>query len=172
MSRSTDILGRLRRRRATWGRSLLALFAFASFSAGAAPCFAMAASTAPLVQQHHAARPAGAPSHTHSHAAAHDHGAPLAEAAHAPSPCPHCPLTVALAGSTPSAHSFCSAADEVADGGNSVTTLPAFKHVPLAAVVEILPAAQNLSPSSPRQPPREVAAPSVALNLRHCVFLI
>ena len=171
MRRSIDILGRLRRRRATWGRVVLALFALAAFSAGAAPCFAMAASSTPVVQ-HHGAHSAGAPTHAHTHGAAHEHGTPSAEVEHAPTPCPHCPLTVALAGSATSAHSFCSAADDASDGSNAVTTLPVLKHVPLAAVVEILPVNRNPSPSSPRQPPTEVAAPSVALNLRHCVFLI
>jgi hypothetical protein len=169
MSGPTELLGKLRRRRATLGRSVLVLFALASFSAGAAPCFAMAASTAPDVQ-HHAAHQAGAPSHAHPPAASHEHGAPAHRGEHAP--CPHCPLTTAPASSAASAHSFCSAGDDAADSAKSVTTLPSFKHASLAAVVELLPVDREPRSPPPRQPPTEVAAPSVALNLRHCVFLI
>jgi hypothetical protein len=172
MSGPTELLGRLRRRRATLGRSVLVLFALASFSAGAAPCFAMAASTAPVVQ-HHVSHQGGAPSHAHSPAASHEHGAPLDRGGEpVPSPCPHCPLTAAPSSNAASAHSFCSAGDDVADSGKSVTTLPSFKHVLLAAVVELLPVDREPRFSPPRRPPTEVAAPSVALNLRHCVFLI
>jgi hypothetical protein len=169
MSGSGGFLGRLRRRRATLGRVVLTLFALASFGAGAAPCFAMVASAAP-VAQHHDSHAAGS-SHDHQHAPAHEHGPSSGDVERAPTPCPHCPLAVSMSGYAPSAHSWCSASDDAADG-KSVTTLPPFKHAPLAIVVELLPVDPGPSISSPRQPPPEVAAPSVALNLRHCTFLI
>lgn len=171
MSGWTHVPGRLRRRRASLGRIVLALFALASFSAGAAPCFAMAPSIAPLHESHES-HLAGAPNHDHAHAVGHEHGTPSGEIEHAPSPCPHCPLVAVLAGSVAGSHSFCSAADGASDGGKSVTTLPAYKCASSAAVVEVFPPDREPSPSSPRQPPTEVASPSIALNLRHCVFLI
>jgi hypothetical protein len=170
MSASTNILGRLRRRRARLGRSIWILFAFASLSGGAAPCFAMAASTGPAAAQHDGSHAHAISSHDHSHAAVHEHGISSDAASHSPSPCPHCPLAVGMVGT--SSHSFCDVVDDASDGGKPSAPPVLFKPLPSAAVVELLPVDQEPRRASPRRPPVEATTPSLALNLRHCVFLI
>jgi hypothetical protein len=169
---ATNVLGRLRRRRASLGRFVVLLFGLATLSAGAAPCLAMGASAAPSTALHQSEHGDGA-SHAHLHAAPpHQHSIASDEVDHAPSPCSHCPLAAVLSGDAKSVHAFCAAVDDVSDGGKPVAKLPPFKYASLAALVEALPIEGEPSPSSPRRPPAEAAAPSVALNLLHCVFLI
>jgi hypothetical protein len=148
----------------------LLLFGLATLSAGAAPCLAMSASAAPSMASHQAQVGDDA-THAHSHAAPHQRIA-SEEVDHAPSPCSHCPLAAVLSGDAVSGHAFCAAVDDASDGGKPVTTWPPFKLASLAGLVEALPIARELSASCPRRPPEKAAAPSVALNLLHCVFLI
>jgi hypothetical protein len=160
MSGRTSILGILRRRRAGLGRFVLAWFALAAASAGAAPCFAMTASSAPAAQHDHHA---------------HDHSAPQAqpESPAQPSPCTHCPLAATMAGHTSTAsHAFCSAADDASDGGKPSVPTTALKLVLSVPIVELLPFDPGPSLARDRQRPRDADVTSIALNLRHCVFLI
>jgi hypothetical protein len=71
-----------------------------------------------------------------------------------------------------SSHAFCSASDDASDGAKPSWSLPAFKHVLSTALVELLPLESRHSFSSALQSPTDAVCPSVALNLRHCVFLI
>jgi hypothetical protein len=119
----------------------------------------------------------------HSHAVAQtdaaadvDRGSPAPGAPEHPSSrhCPHCPVSAPLAHSLDGAHAFCTALDDGSADGQSGAKLPAVqKHLVWLAHYEIaLP--PSLRPSERRfvradKPP--VPSP-VALNLRHCVFLI
>jgi hypothetical protein len=180
MHRRKNILAALRKQRARLGRCVVILFAFASLALSGAPCFAMATASpgpatdeaAPAHGLHHAS--ASDHSMAAEHAVAHDHAAEALAKPQpsAPAHCPHCPLTAAMPGHSPSsAHSFCSAVDEGADQ-TSASSLPAFAKVAPAVNTFEIPAL-----SSWRPPPiRSIAAVSppitVALNVRHCVFLI
>jgi hypothetical protein len=178
MHRPKNLLAWLRRQREGLGRVVVVSFAAASFALTSAPCFAMAAAStdaavaAPATVSHH---PAGHESSGHH---AHDAAAPAAPAAHggtdAPGSvhCPHCPAAGVMPGHTSSsAHSACSAAVDVADQTSS--SPPAFaKHVPLVATFETPlplalrpPAAQLTKTPAPHRS-------AVALNVRHCVYLI
>jgi hypothetical protein len=172
MTERSNILRHLRRRRASLGRLVWGLFAFASVSAGAAPCFAMSVAAAP-VEHHHAPRTSAPPGHDHAHSAAHDHAVAEPPGEHSPSsPCPHCPLSVAMADASSSSHSLCSAADDASDGGKPSVSLPLFKHVAWVTRVELSPPALEPSTAWIRHLAVDETAHSVALNLRHCVFLI
>ena len=74
-------------------------------------------------------------------------------------------------GST-SSHVFCSAGDDVSDGGKPSTPAAAFKTILSAPIVELLPFDHGPSLARDKQRPRDAAATSIALNLRHCVLLI
>ena len=166
----------LRRRRADLGRFVLVLFALASASVGAAPCLAMA-SGAPSAHHSdaHTASVATEAVHDHSQAVHHEnHSTPPAnqtDGSHGP--CSHCPPSVAMNGAASSAsHAFCSATDDGSDAAKPSWSPPAFKHVLSTALIQLLPAHSRPSLASAQQHPPEAAPPSVALNLRHCVFLI
>lgn len=165
----------LRRRRADLGRFVLVLFALASASAGAAPCLAMAsgASSAHHSDTHMAPLAAEAV-HEHSHAVHQEHSTPPADQTDGShGPCSHCPPSVSMDGAASSAsHAFCSATDDGSDAAKPSWSPPAFKHVLSTALSQLLPADSRPSLASAQQPPPEAAPPSVALNLRHCVFLI
>ncbi len=174
MSGRTSILGILRRRRASVGRFVLVWFALAAASVGAAPCFAMMVSAGPAAHHdaamHHASQPASA-AHHHGD----DHSAPTAqlESPAQPSSCAHCPLAMAMAGHDSTAsHSFCSAADDVSDAGKPSVPTTAFKLVLSVPIVELLPFDPGPSLARDRQRPRDADVTSIAINLRHCVFLI
>ena len=179
MSGRTSILGIFRRHRAGVGRAVLAWFALAAASVGAAPCFAMTVSSAAAAQHDaatdHGTAPASA-EHHHTHAAGHDQSPSTLHSdspAQLPSPCAHCPLTAAMADhSSTASHSFCSAADDVSDGGKPSVPTTAFKLVLSVPIVELLPfdPKPSLVRERPRPPDADVI--SIALNLRHCVFLI
>lgn len=152
---------------------MLAWFALAAASAGAAPCFAMAAS-GDFVADHAAAHDAAA-QHDGSHSSSHDHavhGAEPEQPAAPPSSCPHCPPGAMLAtdGGTGS-HSFCSAGDDVADGAKP-SVPPTFKTNLSLPLIELGPIDPGLRPVRDQHRPPDATATSVALNLRHCVFLI
>ena len=180
MSGRTSFIGTLRRRKASVGRVVLAGFVLASASFGAAPCFAMALS-APVSAQHaapadhdHGALHATA-SHDRSHAPAHDRPAgPSEQHEHQPAtPCAHCPLSIAMAGAgSTGSHAFCSAVDDVSDGGKPSPPPAASKTVLSLPIIELLPFDHGPSRALDKRRPRDAAAPSIALNLRHCVFLI
>lgn len=193
MKRHTNILSRFRPRRSRVGRAILALFVAASLTAGASPCPAMNAPSAaangdPVAVPH---EHTGATGHEHAHGAAmhdgHDGTPPSALAAHLharpmspadasaahhpPGHCPHCPQSSLLTHSTDGSHRFCAVDDATSNthSGASLTPLPHALPFELAAEFSI--------PSLLRPPDipfaRVVRAPSrVALNLRHCVFLI
>ena len=171
MSGFTNIFGRLRRHRASVGRSVWVLFALASLSAGAAPCFAMTGSSGPIAQ-HDGTHAVAASSHDHSRAAGHEHGTSTDPSERSPSSCPHCPLAVVMSGQATSAHSLCSAADDASDGGSPSASPAPFKHVASTATVELLPVDREPRQASRKPPPVEARAPSLALNLLHCVLLI
>lgn len=167
----------LRRRRADLGRFVLVLFALASASAGAAPCLAMTAQAAPGTQHsdsHTASMTADtAQQHSHGMQLQHEHSMPSAdESGESHGPCAHCPPSVSMDGiGSPAQHAFCSASDDVSDAGKPNWSPPAFKHVLSMALVQFVPVGSRPSLAS-RQPAPQAAPPSVALNLRHCVFLI
>ena len=175
MTGLSDTFRVLRRRRADLGRFVLLLFALASASAGAAPCLAMA-SGAPTAHHSdaHIASLAAEPVHDHSHAVHQEHSTPPADQTDGShGPCSHCPPSVAMDGAASSAsHAFCSATDDVSDAAKPTWSPPAFKHVLATALIQLLPADSRPSLALAQQPPPEAAPPSVALNLRHCVFLI
>ena len=176
MSRRTSILGILRRRRAGVGRFVLAWFALAAGSAGAAPCLAMTVSSASVEHHdtgmHHGDAGAG----QHEHAAVHDHSASTAQPKsplEPASPCVHGPLAATMAGHGSSeSHSFCSATDDVSDGGKPSAPTTAFKLVLSVPIVELLPFDPGPSLAREQQRPCDADVTSIALNLRHCVFLI
>jgi hypothetical protein len=74
--------------------------------------------------------------------------------------------------SSSGSHAFCSAADDLADSGKAGTSPPLFKHVLSTVPVQLLPVPIRPSLARSALPPVEATAPRVALNLRHCVFLI
>lgn len=172
MHRSANIFRTLRRYRASVGRLALAWFAFAAASAGAAPCFAMAAAeSAPAHHDRpHADLAAG---HHHLHPAADDRAPPAAADDHsAATPCAHCPLAMAMSsGTATGSHSLC-AGDEVADGGKPGVSVPAFQLLPALATVHPPPIDVRPSRAYRQQRPSGAAGAAVALNLRYCVFLI
>jgi hypothetical protein len=182
MSWRTNLFSILRRRRAGVGRFVLAWFALASASASAGPCFAMASTVAPgayaaAPMHHDRASPDMAAGHDHSHANAHDHHDPSATeqplpSQDPPSPCTHCQLSFAMAGGSASSHALCSAADNVAEGGKSSAQPIAFKTIPPAPIVVLVPVDPRPTLIRGKLRPPDCAAASLRLNLRHCVFLI
>lgn len=68
-------------------------------------------------------------------------------------------------------HSACSVGDDASDGKPTVA-VPSFKHAQSVASFDPPLLDPESSPASTRQCRVDAAAPSVALNLRHCVFLI
>jgi hypothetical protein len=171
MVRRGNILTSLRRRRASLGRFVFALFAFASASAGAAPCFAMEGSAEAIAPHESPAHVS--PNHDHAHAAVHDRSMSVENGDRAPDACPHCPLLMGVSGDTStSSHAFCSATDDLVDSGKTSVPLPLFKHVLSAAVIQIVPDRSQPSCAWTKHIRVDATAPSVALNLRHCVFLI
>ena len=170
MKRSGNILRSLRRRRASMGRLVLILFAFAAASAGAAPCFAMAATDGAVHQDN---APAPVTAHADSHAAGHDHAATGDHHQKPHSPCPHCPMgAAASANASSGSHAFCSAGDDASDGAKPTWSPPALKDVLSTALIQLLPQYRPPRFASALQPRSDAALPSVALNLRHCVLLI
>jgi hypothetical protein len=189
------LLARIRRLRNRGARYVAAAFGVAYLSAALAPCVAAAgtdsspAGTEILEHSMHVHVPPVGHEGQHGHEAPRvdavpHHGHDLhgdMQAAHAveetgpqSSHCPHCPdgLPSGAAMMHDSVHATCSLAD-------ALTDLAAVKanDAPEAYVAPIvLPAAFVLPPplASPLAPPARSAAraPSVALNVRHCVFLI
>jgi hypothetical protein len=112
--------------------------------------------------------------HEHQHDAVDETGAVDQQFSneHFPDHCPHCPLTGGIAHTPSSAHSFCAAGDDVANELSVSSSPPIAKHMAVATVFATMP------PLAFHPPPRYLArhttaTPSaVALNVRHCVFLI
>jgi hypothetical protein len=180
MHRRKSILAALRKQRDSVGRCVVVLFAFASLALSGGPCLPMAtASTAPPAAEEalaHGLHHLSASDHSiePDHAVAHGHAAASpAKAQHsAPAHCPHCPLTAAMAGHAPSsAHSFCSAVDGVADQ-TAASSLPTFAKVVLAGATFEIPLPSSWRPPPIRFIPAVSPPTTVALNVRHCVFLI
>ena len=168
----TNILRSLRRRTATLGRFVCLLFAFATVSAAGAPCFAMGVSSNAVAQHDEHAHHVSA-SQDRTQASLHDHATSMGDADLAPSPCPHCPLSTTMAADTSTgSHAYCSAADEAADSGKSGVSLPLFKYILSVAVSQSAPVHSRPSSAWSKQLPVDATYASVALNLRHCVFLI
>lgn len=177
MTRPTNTFRILRRHRAGLGRVVLVLFALVSASAGAAPCLAMAAPDATAAHHsdaHVAPIGTSAAAHDHSHAVEPDHSTPAADqdgGSHGP--CSHCPPSVEMTATASSgSHALCSATDHASDGAKPGWSLLVFKHVLATALIELLPIEPRPRLAFAQQPPPEATSPSVALNLRHCVFLI
>jgi hypothetical protein len=172
---NTNILVRLRRQRGRLGRFVLATLALASFTIAGAPCFAMAA-PAPVA---HVDPSAHAEAHGdrqgHEHAVGHGNGALGAhEQSEHPFPkhCPHCPPTAAMSQHAPaSEHAFCAAVDDVSDQSSTSPSKFAKSVVLVAAFGTLAPLAFH-PPPRPRLREGARARTRVALNLRHCVFLI
>ena len=178
MTRPTDTVRILRRHRAGLGRFVLVLFALAAASASAAPCTPMAVPTAPGAH-HSDARVApmgiSAAAHDHSHAVEPDHStSAAAEDGGSHGPCSHCPLSVAMtANASSGSHALCSGNDHASDGAKpGGWSPPVFKHVLATALIELLPIEPRPRLAFAQQSRPEATSPSVALNLRHCVFLI
>jgi hypothetical protein len=125
-------------------------------------------------QLHHRAH-AEVETRGHGHETSHGDDSP---GSHEQSPqpfpeyCPHCHTAQAMPNhASSSAHAFCSAFNDVSDQSSS--SVPTFaKHIFLVAAFETLP------PLAFHPPPRHITRKidptrgAVALNLRHCVFLI
>jgi hypothetical protein len=175
MAKPTNTFRILRRHRAGLGRFVLILFALAAAGASAAPCLAMTVPNAPGAHHSDVAPVGTSPAaHDHSHAIDHDHSTPAADqegGSHGP--CSHCPLSVAMTASASSgSHASCSASDHASDGAKPGWSPPVFKHVLATALIELLPIEPRPRLALAQQPPPAATSPSVALNLRHCVFLI
>ena len=179
MTRPTNTFRILRRHRAGLGRFVLVLFALASASAGAAPCLAMAAPDATAAHHSDAhVAPMGtgtsAAAHDHSHAVEPDHSTPAADqdgGSHGP--CSHCPPSVGMtANASSGSHALCSATDHASDGAKPGWSPPVFKDVLATALIELLPIEPRPPLAFAQLRPPEATSRSVALNLRHCVFLI
>jgi hypothetical protein len=174
--RRNNILAALRRRRKSLGRFVASLFALASLTIASAPCFAMTAQAADA--QVDVAEHSSHESHEmHSHQQG-DHGNASHSIEHqaaserVPKPCPHCPLGTAQSHSGSGDHSFCSAFDEPSDQTSVTWQPPAAKYVLLVATFES-PPPLTIQRRSTRPPPGLAHWQSpIALNLRHCVFLI
>ena len=175
MNPRVRIFARLRRHRTSLGRFVLAMFAGASLVSSAAPCFAMAAEAAPVTAEH-VAHPNDTPSGDHcshsSGATGHGHQGPAAPQDFPGKHCPHCSLSASMPGHDSSAHSFCSVSDASSDQSQPPPSA-FFKPMAATIVLEVVPLssllhARGVAPLrfSPAR------APSVALNVRHCVFLI
>jgi hypothetical protein len=156
------------------GRLVLMLFALATASAGAAPCFAMSAA-APASQQSHEV--ASVAAHDHARVAAHEHAANYEPAAaggehrQPHDPCPHCPLGAA-ANAESASHAHCAANDDASDAAKPTGSPPASKHVFATAQLQLLPEYRPPRLRSALQASADAALSSIALNLRHCVLLI
>jgi hypothetical protein len=162
------------------------LFALATASAGAAPCFAMSAS-APALQHSHESTSVGTHDHaitdeqaashldaaTHDHAASHEPAGAAGGEALQHAACPHCPLGAA-ANTGSASHALCAASDDAsaADGAKPVGSPPALKHVFATAQLQLLPEYRPPRARSALEAGADAASSSVALNLRHCVLLI
>jgi hypothetical protein len=178
-----DILETIRKRRARLGGFVLAFFALASVATSAAPCFAMAVAHADSPAEHAVAHSGSLPAaghdslhaagHDQSHLAAHDGFTPPDGSSDPRNHCPHCPLAPSMPGHGPDAtHSFCSVVDDASDVAQPSGSYLVPKYVPLTPIFE-LPPPSLLRPPGIRA--SRVLAPtisSIALNLRHCVFLI
>jgi hypothetical protein len=171
--RRNNIFAALRRRRESLGRFVAALFALASLTIAGAPCFAMTAQAA----QTQVEVAAHSSHELHSHQHADDRGDShsmehQASSEHVPEPCPHCPLGAAPGHSGSDDHSFCSAFDEPSNQTSATWQPPAAKYVLLIATFES-PPPLTIQRRSTRPPPELARWQSpIALNLRHCVFLI
>lgn len=196
MNRRVNILANLRRRSVRLGRAMLALFVAASITASASPCLAMgsAAQAADEAQTALAAHVAHASHAAHDHTTAHgalfshahaatDHVASDGSAAHPAAHdsgsvhshghCPHCPASAAASGEAAAgAHAFCSASDGLSDSGQSSAPRLLLDHLALLAHFELPPAPLLRPASAAISHAVRPAYASVALNLRHCVFLI
>jgi hypothetical protein len=179
-----NILGSLRRWRAGAARHVVGAFVVAYLAAGIAPCVA-AAGRAPVdaaaaVRNAEVVLHEGSGSHggfdLHAHpghetdAAAlsgHDQASDDGRSAH----CPHCLGDAGAVRAHDDDHASCSALEDLTDVAVSQT-----KAAPPALAPLLGPAAVTLPPplASPVAPvpSRAVRAPLVAINIRHCVFLI
>jgi hypothetical protein len=171
----TNILARIRRRRATLGRLVLAFFAVASVAIGAVPCFAMGAATKGDPVSHHGASHSDSAlgSHDHSHPATHGGATQPDESPLSPNRCPHCPLAASMPGHTPdNSHSFCAAVDDTSERAQPSPPSLLQKHVLLAPLLDLAPPSVLPPPGIAASRRLAPAFSPVALNLRHCVFLI
>src|SRR5690348_15902688 len=111
MNGRKTLLGVLRRHRDRLGRIVLAGFALASFTISGAPCYAMASGNGDVaaIAGHHAYAHSG-------HEIGHADGAVTHHESLAQNGLPHCPhCPPAMPNHAPSsAHSYCSAGDELA----------------------------------------------------------
>jgi hypothetical protein len=173
--RRNSVLAALRRQRDRLGRFVVALFAVASMTITGAPCFAMAVELATPQVDEAAQSNRSHDAHAHEHAVDHgDHGSVDQDnhAQRSPAHCPHCPMSTTPGHAMPSAHSFCSAFDDFSDQASVGSQPPLVKHVLLIATYE---PQRTLILRPPPTPLTRVTMPNhsaVALNVRHCVFLI
>jgi hypothetical protein len=158
---------------------MLPLLATVWFSASASACLGMAVDS-------HDRAPADAASAPHDHSDAHGHAAHAGQAhsedgalhaqgtSHSHGACPHCPVSSGGSSSDSAAkHVVCALLDDVSDSGAQTsaqkTELEHFALLAQPIYVSPLELQSSAHLSSP------IVAPvyrSVALNLRHCVFLI
>jgi hypothetical protein len=179
----SNIFDVIRRRGTLVGRFVLAFFAFVSLTAGAAPCVGMALEAESAVpeehperqheqqheqdhEQHHGAHVAG--HHEHSGA----HSTSIAERAQSPHHCPHCPQPSSGHAAT-GMHAFCAAANDVSDVAQpGALKIPPLKHVLATPLLELPPPSLQRPSGAPVAMPPVKPGESIALNVRHCVFLI
>jgi hypothetical protein len=184
MSHTATVLVRLRRHRARLGRFVLALFALASATASAGPCFSMAVAGDAAPAAHHDAAHAHEASTAHAHAhhqradedtsgASSQPASPQPASSQSASHCPHCPLAASMPNhSAAESHALCSAVDDTSDFSQPSASALLLKHVVAGPLLEIPPANLFRPPGIARSHRFTPDGPSVALHLRHCVFLI
>ena len=69
-------------------------------------------------------------------------------------------------------HALCSAGDDVVDSAKTGVSVPVFKHLLTTPIVQFSVIHSHPSHARTKQIPVDATGPTVALNLRHCVFLI
>jgi hypothetical protein len=173
------LLENLRKRKRAVAAVVLPLIATVWFSASASACLGMA------VDSHDRALADAAPpphdhSEAHGHAGAHAGQAHSEDGAlhargtsHSHGACPHCPVFSGGSSSDSAAtHVVCALLDDVSDSGAQTSAQKTeLEHFALAQPIYVSPL--ELQSSAHLFSP--IVAPvyrSVALNLRHCVFLI
>jgi hypothetical protein len=182
MKGRANILAKLRRRRAGLGSLVLALFTTTNLIASATPCLAMTltALQAPdgSTTTHDSSGSAPHQRHAHAHAApnaAHDpagHGPTRADTHPLSEHCPHCPLSASMTAHSGGTHQSCTVLDGVsAKAPLSASQLP-LKYALATTDLEISPPSLLRPPDTPLAHAVPRAYSHVALNVRHCVFLI
>lgn len=162
----------LRGRKRAVGRIVLPLVVSVWLGGPASACLGMTAASAGHGHVDVAAADRDEPK-AESHAD-HEGDGPHGTAAHDHGTCPHCPPGPSSShGKLAPSHVSCFAADDLSDSAApDLTAKPSLKHAPATGHFMASPECVRRCPASSRSLSLRVPHSSVALNLRHCVFLI